>query len=388
MSNILTRILRTHSGSKRGSGCLSDRRVRLSLEELEDRISPVGYVVDVFTDTGAGNNNEGDLRYCINQLDQNGGASNTIVFQTGVKKLSGTIELQSELPAILKNVSINGPGSSVLTVLGNGNAANPYRIFDISTGVIATIQGLTIEGGYVFGDSGGGIYNGGRLTLNGDLIALNQAVANGVGAGGNGGGIWNGLGNSLTLASTDVASNTASGYGGGIMNQGTVLGQGTSIYANNAANGGGLYNLQNVKNVNANIFLQRDSEVYSNSASGDGGGIYVNGGEVTMSGFSGGYISKNDATNGGGVYVLTGTLSLSLGLSVTSNQASNNGGGIYLADKGGNNPAATATLNNVTIDGNTAGNQAPGIAEQGNATCNETNVTDDDDPGGKPVKVL
>ena len=65
-----------------------------------------------------------------------------------------------------------------------------------------------------------------------------------------------------------------------------------------------------------------------NNNTDNGGGIYVNNGEVNI---SGGVIAANRGTKGGGIYVNNGTLNISGGY-VTGNKVNNhdNGGGIYV----------------------------------------------------------
>src|SRR5262249_30611425 len=47
---------------------------RPRLEQLEDRLAPAVYTVNLLTDTGAGSGATGDLRYCINQSNNHTGA--------------------------------------------------------------------------------------------------------------------------------------------------------------------------------------------------------------------------------------------------------------------------------------------------------------------------
>ena len=85
----------------------------------------------------------------IENADLAGGS--TILFAT-----SGTISLESALPAISLDVDMVGPGALDLTV--NGNSA--YQVFDIESIATATISGLTISNGFS-ATSGGGIENDG-----------------------------------------------------------------------------------------------------------------------------------------------------------------------------------------------------------------------------------
>ena len=105
--------------------------------------------------------------------------------------------------------TINGLGPSQLTISGN----NASRVFDVSNGASADISGLTITKGYVAGEGrGGGICNGGTLTISDSTISGNSA-------GCGGGGIYNE--DTLTIRASTISGNTAS-EGGGIYSDGTV----------------------------------------------------------------------------------------------------------------------------------------------------------------------
>ena len=71
---------------------------------------------------------------------------NTITFAPAVR---GIIQLTGELPAILGNLTLQGPGANLLTV--RRNSGGDYRIFaitnSIANGPIVKIVGLTISNG-------------------------------------------------------------------------------------------------------------------------------------------------------------------------------------------------------------------------------------------------
>ncbi len=77
--------------------------------------------------------------------------------------MTGTITLtQGELPLANSNaavaakaITIDGPGASQLAVSGN----NASRVFEIMSGLSATLEGLTVTGARRL--AGGGIYNNG-----------------------------------------------------------------------------------------------------------------------------------------------------------------------------------------------------------------------------------
>src|SRR4051812_4136805 len=106
-----------------------DRRARLSLEPLEDRL-----VMSTVT-TSIDNSTTGTLRWAINLLS----ATNTTI--NFAPALNGqTIMLSSALPKITQNVTITGPSGGV-SVSGN----NSYQVFNIANNTTAMINGLTIE---------------------------------------------------------------------------------------------------------------------------------------------------------------------------------------------------------------------------------------------------
>jgi len=125
---------------------------------------------------------------------------------TGV---SGTILLTSGELQINHNVTINGPGAGNLAV--NGNAT--FHVFENSASNV-TISGFTITNGFPKDiNGGGGIVNGGGLTISGCSVVNNTAstpLFHGFG-----GGIFNNTGSTLTVTNSTLSNNSA-GTGGGI----------------------------------------------------------------------------------------------------------------------------------------------------------------------------
>jgi hypothetical protein len=213
------------------------RAYRPRLEVLEDRTLLSIYLVDRLTDTGAGSGLAGDLRYCITQA-VNGDAINFGV--------NGTINLTGALPDLAHNVSIQGPGANLLTVRGAGSEGYPFRVFTVPFGATVSISGLTITNGYYV--SGGGIDNGGTLTLSNSTVTGNEVSGDEV----RGGGIDNA--GTLTLSNSTVTGNEAVGDfyfpyapGGGIYNGNTsgtavLTISNSTISGNDAYSGGGIAN--------------------------------------------------------------------------------------------------------------------------------------------------
>ncbi len=142
--------------------------------------------------------------------------------------LPATITLNGAWLGISKDLTITGPGSSLLAVSGG----NLYPVFIISSGNV-TISGLTIRDGVGSAD-GGGINNAGTLTITDSTIISNTASSGGAGIMNTG---------TLYLSNTKVFSNTSS-TGGGIRNDalGHAIVDQSTLKANNAL-GGGIYNL-------------------------------------------------------------------------------------------------------------------------------------------------
>jgi hypothetical protein len=264
------------------------RAYRPRFEVLEARHLLSTYVVDRLTDTGAGSGLAGDLRYCIT----NAADGDAITF--GV---TGTINLTSALPGLAHNISIEGPGADLLTVRGRDFYSYPYycRVFTVLQGATVSISGLTITNGFEF-DFGGGITNGGTLTLSNSTVTGNTVDSCPDGCTENpvtaGGGIFNGNADGtavLTIINSTVSDNEAAfGQGGGIAN--------------------GVYDFdhQGQEYVPGGTVILSNSTVSGNFVDDEGGGIFNDSPGllmVTNSTISGNYaFANNSFAGGGGIY--------------------------------------------------------------------------------------
>ncbi len=230
----------------------------------------------------------------------------------------------------------------------------------------------------------GGIYNGGTMLLDGDLIKGNHAQSN------NGGGIFNDAGvslaSSLTMIDTVVDTNWAnSGIGGGLYNNGgATLAIYNSTFANNSANlGGGLYHTSTLP------LTLMNTSFLTNTAWDSGGGLYTDAhaGAITL---SGGVFRANSASNrGGGIYdaylsqpILISNTTFSF--NTTSTSSGFNGGGALYSNSNvriynstfSNNTTyrdggaiksnnAQIALNNSTLSGNLAHRDGGAIENSG-----------------------
>ncbi|MDQ6905658.1 MAG: CSLREA domain-containing protein [Chloroflexota bacterium] len=202
-------------------------------------LAPVILTVTTTADHDDGTCNAADctLREAINAANSATGGG-VINFATGV---TGTIQLASALPALARNIAVQGPGANVLTVRRNTGGA--YRIFAVNLGATVSLSGLTITNGDTSGTSpslGGGIYNDrGTVTVGNCVITGNTAA--------NGGGIYND-GNrgtaSFNVRNSTINANVSTGLGGGgIYTQGLNGGMATfsltncTVSGNTAASG-------------------------------------------------------------------------------------------------------------------------------------------------------
>jgi hypothetical protein len=162
------------------------------------------------------------------------------------KLLAGTQDTILFDPAKVRHITLSGLGplivDSPVTIQGNGadqttiDGNHATGVFEIRSGITATIKNLRITGGYLSETHvGAGIYSEGALTVDQDEIDGNSA--------GIGGGIFAYRG-TLTITNSTFANNTAVNYGGGVSTWqiGTPATIINSTFSNNSAwHGGAIY---------------------------------------------------------------------------------------------------------------------------------------------------
>lgn len=227
------------------------------------------------------------------------------------------ILLENEgLPKVRRDLTINGPGSELLEVNGN----DQFRVFDIGFRVNVIFSGISIthgkapKEGYSSGDhffkSGGGIRAAAESSVTIVNVVLHQNTAL------MGGGIY---AHRLTVLDSILSNNRANFAGGGISaSQVTVTD--TEFLYNRAILGGGLdnHNSDDVARINGSRFYCNqarnggaihhsngsleviDSEIISNRAKYDGGGINSASKTVVMDSL----IEGNLATKGGAIFYI------------------------------------------------------------------------------------
>ncbi|MEH1792762.1 hypothetical protein, partial [Nostoc sp.] len=204
---------------------------------------------------------------------------------------------------------------SIVHLIVSHSSENRYsasRVFDIASGVISAINGLTITNTYDGSNGtpgGGGISNEGVFTLNNSIITGNTVYHNAIdfygNTNGDGGGIYNT--GSLTVNYSTISNNSASdvlsanGDGGGIYNTGSLTVNYSNITGNTTGDGGGIYSDQDLKtDIKPNSVSVNYSTISHNSSAESGGGIYLYDGQVNYS-----IITNNSAGDrGGGILLL------------------------------------------------------------------------------------
>jgi hypothetical protein len=406
---------RTDGMGRDGTRVRTRHRPRLEDSILEDR----RLLTKVITVTSPADGGPGTLRQAI--VVANATTTEDVKIEFKLKATEITLSTgQLELSNTAQPIAIVGPGADRLAVDGNGAS----RVFEISSGVTASISGMSVTGGLT-SDDGAGLLNQGDLTLTGVTVSHNRSPAGGgldnlgkatlVGCtfadntGSFGGGILN-VG-TATLQDCSFVDNTAGHYGGGIENYGAATLVGCSFVGNTAGDGagGGFAG-------NENLFVPSKSSVLincsfiDNTSGGFGGGLALfvsdggphqvvdcvfrdnraaaGGGGLDLEGFNsptvtatvtGCLIEGNSdvasADVGGGA---GGGLSVSeIAVTVTDCIIRNNSaGGVAVGGVGGGVfNGGTLTMTGVTISGNSAGSQGGGLSLSGTTTLTDCTIS-------------
>ncbi len=307
---------RTLEKRKSVSTSRSRRSCVLRLEELESRLTPNAYTVNILGDAsgsavGQGSGLSGDLRYCLNQAIQDHQAD-TITFDPSV--FSGARQKTIDLSAALvteptgfvnpygqtaflvgasDNITIDGSlGANVPGITLNGGGLT--RLFAVEGGGTLQLKNLTLTGGQATGGVGGGDMSGG--------------AGGGGGAGLGGGVLVDGNTSSFTASGCTFVNNQATGGAGGAAVSGDPQG---------GAGGGGLGGAGSAGTGT------------SGGAGGLGGGGGGGGGGVYFGGGGNGGLGGGGGGGGGGTYYGYG------GIGGFGGGGGGGGGGAYFGGGGG-----------------------------------------------------
>jgi hypothetical protein len=356
-------------------------RRRLAPEQLEDRTVPADFTAATVPDLIA------DI-HAANLL----GGTNTIVLAAGTTFRLTAVDNSTHGPTGLPVIAAN----SNLTIVGSGDTIErspatgtpEFRLMYVAAGASLSLQNLTLQGGsstfgggiasagalaltnvtvqnnvahggrelvyddmngfsyrYVSAAQAGGVYASGPLTITGGKIQNNQAIGHTASRD------WEDYsalyeGNGYVTYGHETVSFDAAG-GGLFVAGGTATLSGVAITGNTARAAAGGYYSDRQTYYSTMPTAGPNESLWAgglNGASGYGGGVYVAGGTITLSGVT---LSANSALGGdGGSY---------RSKYPGGNGGTGYGGGLYAA-------AGTVTLLSSTVIGNTA---AGGLAGRG-----------------------
>ncbi|MCL2382899.1 MAG: hypothetical protein FWC79_01715 [Oscillospiraceae bacterium] len=263
------------------------------------------------------------------------------------------------------------------TVTMNGTARIHHNSSNTAGG------GVAVEGGALFIMNGGSIDNntaqswgGGIRFHNGGTFRMYDGIVTGNishrgGGGFSGGGsevnrgrlyVMGGVISNNTVTGLGDPTGSSFGGGGGIFADGAAVVTVSSgrIYGNSVpysavGRGAGVF-----LNLAASLNLSGDAIIENNIGAPRGGGIHLNNVNSRLH-MSGGTIRNNEATNGGGIYVLDGRIYMTGG-TISGSNATEEGGGIRF------HQPARITITDGVIEGNSADNGGAIFVEHTNGT--------------------
>ena len=272
------------------------------------------------------------------------------------------------------STAASGPGTLRQAILdANGNAGHDMIDFGISGTIVLTGALPAIEDDLTIGGpgadqlavSGAGAYR--VFQINSGVAVTISAVTVRDGSAVSGGGIWSA--GDLVLDGMHILGNSATGSGGGVyVDSGSATLSGAQVVSNSASyGGGGVY-------VSSGSATLSGTQVVSNSSGFHGGGVHVSSGSATLSVDGGELLGNSAASGGGGVYVAFGSATLT-GTQVVSNSAADDGGGVYVYD-------GSATLSGAQVVSNSAADDGGGVfVHLGSATLTGARVLDNSASG-------
>ena len=239
-----------------------------------------------------------------------------------------------------------------------GNQANRGGGIYAAEGASVTVTGGQISGNSA--KSGGGLFLRCGAGISGGQISGNSAEYTGAGLYAE-----TAEGGSIDLNACSISDNTGLGHGGGIYLKNCQVTAADCRITGNAvtsahASGGGVY-----IDEYAGFTMTGSTLVSGNSAANQGGGICVSSASAAGFAMDSGEISGNSAVSGGGI-ATTGVGSFDVtGGKIARNSASGDGGGVYVSFSFTRDTAKN--ISHCDIDGNTAGNYGGGVFIQGNS---------------------
>ena len=313
-------------------------------------LAPSSAYAATFDVTRGLNSGPGTLRQAILDANASPGADNIRIVG-----FAGVIPIDTELPTITDDVTIDGLDDGQTLLL---QAIENFRIFTVSARNV-TIANLEFESGVA--DNGGAISNGnGKLTLLNAQFRKNSATgatqSNGGGAVYSSGPV---LARGCTFDNNNAS--VGAGSGGAILVAGASLELNNCVLQNNRSNfaGGAIETRGNTRvNITGGSFNRNATGVKGNGP-GIGGALHISGPSAVL--VAGTTFQRNTALfQGGALWNASGANMIVDGVSIDSNSLTDEfgpgnagGGGVY--NNGGN-----LTVRNSTLAGNDGGKDGTG----------------------------
>lgn len=253
------------------------------------------------------------------------------------------------------DLTIKGLSADARAVLNARQKSSYKGCVLTSENTSLTLENLKITGGKE--NNSGGIYiKSGNLTLKNCVVTKNESS--------NGGGGINFYGEKLIVEKSEISRNK--GDPGGICvaeDSAETEIKDTRIIDNVARSDGGL-DLAGESTIEGCEISGNKAESSTDGVGGSGGGLTLSFNNKSCK-IINSVISKNTANkDGGGIYMIAGSLILESGTAISDNTAGENGGGIYI--NGGE-----AGLSSCTIKANMAGGNGGAIY----ASCEHSTIT-------------
>lgn len=181
-----------------------------------------------------------------------------------------------------------------------------------------TISDNCVEGNPNYGGGGVNAHDSGEFIMHGGEISRNKSDVDG-------GGVAV-VASSFQMYGGTISGNTAKDNGGGVglWNDSFRLSGGTISGNTATSNGGGVYFSGNDSNT---LTIYDTVEISGNSAA-NGGGVYINSVNLTVTG--GSIINNNATDSGGGVYFNGSTFNVFGNVNITGNKVNSSPNNVYL----------------------------------------------------------
>ena len=271
-----------------------------------------------------------------------------IIIKGKIKAAYGDEEIKVRKQITIKPQS----GTPIIDADKANQGANVHRIFRVVNGASLTLKNIDLRNGKAA--------TGGTS----DVTETNTK----------GGAIYVESGATLTMENGRIGGCTAAHYGGAIANLGTLNLSGVSFESNEAVafSGGAIYNDGSGSIQAVSCIFGGGNDALGNKAYKDGGAIAVNGSSAGEIKIKYGTISHNEAKNGkgGGIYSGSAITIEGTGSSrseISSNKAKENGGGIYTS--------ARLNITYLNNNDNTATGNGGGIYADAGSECTIKNST-------------